>query len=230
VNHGRSGISTIAERAAHKLRAAETLERRRAFDRVDAQCKAREAAQSRAEGERLLAPPERLVGDASHELVPAPTEAEGARSPARWHVLNTLEEPTVIAVDASEARAHAATKAGVLSPALDAAASVGASNSLEKMIAHHVAAAHYAAMEIFGRLADGGVRLPPVELARLSNAAARLCEVAQAGCITLQRLKTGNTQTVVVQHVTVGHGGQAVVAGQVGTGSPKATRKKGSSE
>jgi hypothetical protein len=41
----------------------------------------------------------------------------------RLHVLSTLQEPDVISVDASEHRAHAATKAGVLSAALDAAVS-----------------------------------------------------------------------------------------------------------
>jgi hypothetical protein len=99
----------------------------------------------------------------------------------------------VISVDASEHRAHAATKAGVLSAALDAAASAGAETSLEKMLAHQVAAAHHAGMELLGRVAeDGGLgpSLPPVERARLTNAAARLFEVAQGGCLTLQRMKT----------------------------------------
>jgi len=116
---------------------------------------------------------------------------------------------------ASEHHAHAVTRAGVLSAAFDAAKSAGARNSLEKMIAHQTAAAHHAGMEIFGRLAEDGARLPPVELARLSNAAARLCEVSQGGCLTLQRMKTGGKQHVVVQHVTVSQGGQAVVAGRV---------------
>lgn len=37
--------------------------------------------------------------------------------------------------------------------------------------------------------------------------------MVQQGVITLQRLQTGGTQNVVVQHVYVGAGGQAVVAG-----------------
>jgi hypothetical protein len=86
------------------------------------------------------------------------------------------------------------------------------------MLAHQVAAAHHAGMEILGRLANAGAvgsPLPPVEHARLTNAAARLFEVAQGGCLTVQRLKTGGKQTVVVQHVTVSEGGQAVVAGRL---------------
>ena len=125
---GRSGIAFTAERAGHELRTADKLDRRRAFDPGDARRKTQEAARARAEGERLLAAPERLIGDASRELVPAPVALEADLSPARQHVLSTLEEPTVISVDASEHRAHAATKAGVLSAALDAAVSAGADN------------------------------------------------------------------------------------------------------
>ena len=136
----------------------------------------------------------------------------------RHHIVATLEEPNVISVDASEHRAHAATKAGVLSAALDASVSAGASNSLDKMIAHQVAAAHHAGMALLGRVAEDGMvgpRLPPVELARLTNAASRLFNVSQGGCVTLQRMKTGGKQHVIVQHVTVSQGGQTVVAGRV---------------
>jgi len=212
---GRSGIAHTADLAAHEFRKADKLERRRAFDPVDAFHAPREAARAREDGERLLKAPKHLIGDASLELVPAPVSPEADVSHARMHVLSTLEEPNVISVDASEHRAHAATKAGVLSAALDAAVSVGASNSLEKMIAHQVAAAHHAGMALLGRLADVYPPFPPVEFARLSNAAARLFEVSQNGCVTLQRLKTGGKQTVVVQHVNVEQGGQAVVAGRL---------------
>jgi len=34
--------------------------------------------------------------------------------------------------------------------------------------------------------------------------------------LALQKLRTGGGQTVTVQHVTVGDGGQAIVAGKVG--------------
>jgi hypothetical protein len=221
---GRSGIAVTAACAGHALRTADKLERRRAFDGVDARFKVLEAVQLRAEGEHLLARPASLIGDVRHELVPAPTAPE-TLSFARQHVLCTLEEPSIISIDASEHRAHAASKAGVLSAALDAAASAGAETSLEKMLAHQVAAVHHAGMELPGHIADDGLtRLPPVERARLTNAAARLFEVAQAGCLTLQRLKTGGKQTVVVQHVSVSEGGQAVVAGRLEGGRPRRGR------
>ncbi len=216
---GRSGIAYNADLATHEGRKAEKLRRRRALDQVDAALKMREAERATEDMERLLTPPKRLVGDASLELVPALGYSPDADTASiRHHVVNTLEEPNVISVDASEHRAHAASKAGVLSAALDASVSVGASNSLERMIAHQVAAAHHAGMALLGRVAEDGMvgpRLPPVELARLTNAASRLFDVSQGGCVTLQRMKTGGKQHVIVQHVTVSQGGQAVVAGRV---------------
>src|SRR5450432_2803319 len=53
---------------------------------------------------------------------------------------------------------------------------------------------------------------------RLMNTAARLMQVCQNACLTLQRIKTGGKQTVVVQHVQVSDGGQAVIAASVEAG------------
>ena len=49
-----------------------------------------------------------------------------------------------------------------------------------------------------------------------------MMDVYQAGCLTLQKLKTQGTQRVLVQYqqVNVGPGGQAVVAGKVGARTP----------
>ena len=223
----RSGIAFTAERAVHEHNKAEKLARRRAFDPVDAVCKVHEAALARADGERLLTPPAHLIGEAGTELVPAP-DPEAQVPTARLCFLDTLADPTTISIDASEHRAAVATRAGVLSPALDAAVSAKATNSLEKMLCHQMAAVHMAGMEMLVRMQEA-VRLPPVELARLTNATARLFEVYQSGCLTLQKLKTGGTQRVVVQHqqlVQVGPGGQAVVAGKVGGSRTRGRRRK----
>jgi hypothetical protein len=59
------------------------------------------------------------------------------------------------------------------------------------------------------------IELPLVEVARLSNAAARMMQIFQEGLLVLQKLRTGGKQTVVVQHVQVSDGGQAVIAGSV---------------
>jgi hypothetical protein len=204
----------MAAYAAHQFRQADK------FDTLDAPLKSVEAARARADGERLLEPPERLIGNASTELVPAP-DLEANVPTGRLSFLDTLAVPNTISVDASEHREAVTTRAGVLSPALDAAVSARAKNSIEKMLCHQMAAVHMAGMELLVRLEEA-VRLPPGETARLTNAVARLFEVYQSGCLVLQKLKTGGTQRVVVQYqqrVNVANGGQAVVAGKLGRGS-----------
>ena len=113
-----------------------------------------------------------------------------------------------------------------MEPAIDAAASAQAANSIEKMLCHQMAGLHFAIMRLLARSATPD--LPPVEVVRLTNAAARLSDSYQAGGVTLQKLKTGGTQRVLVQHqqVNVEQGGQAVVAGRIGGGSRRGRRKK----
>jgi hypothetical protein len=55
-----------------------------------------------------------------------------------------------------------------------------------------------------------------IQATRLANAIGRLMSTYQQGLLTVQRLRSGGKQTVVVQHVHVNEGGQAVVAGKVG--------------
>ncbi len=45
-----------------------------------------------------------------------------------------------------------------------------------------------------------------------------MMQVFQEGLLTLQRIRTGGKQTVVVQHVQVSDGGQAVIAGSMKSG------------
>ena len=128
-------------------------------------------------------------------------------------------EPTSISVDASEHRDSCQPGWRALRGS-NAAVSTNAANSIEKMLSHQLAAARMAGMDLLGRV-EQAPNLPPVERARLTNAAARLFEAFQAGCLTLQKLNTGGRQHVVVQHqqVNVGQGGQAIVAGKLGRGS-----------
>ena len=53
------------------------------------------------------------------------------------------------------------------------------------------------------------------EAARLINASARMFDSFQRGALTLHRLRNSGRQTMVVQHVHISDGGQAVVAGQM---------------
>lgn len=134
------------------------------------------------------------------------------------YLLDTLENPSLLSVIASEYRIDLAAyiDSRVAELAIDAAQTAQASNSLEKMLCHQMAAAHRAAMKMLGQ----AVRVPnyPVEVARLSNSAARMMQVFQEGLLVLQKIRTGGKQTVVVQHVQVSEGGQAVIAGNVKSG------------
>jgi hypothetical protein len=136
--------------------------------------------------------------------------------PKRASLIDTLEHPNMIGVEASEQRTADLQRVGILPLALDAAATAQASNSLEKMLCHQMAAAHHAAMRLLGdAFGDRFRALPPVELVRLTNGAARLMDAFQAAFVTLQRARTGGRQEVTVQHVHVTGGGQAVVAGTI---------------
>jgi hypothetical protein len=231
-NDGRSGISLIAELADREARKADHLEARPAFDKSDAFHKHLEAGRARGESARLLdCLPETLVGSPETELVPA-IQGESQVPIPRLTMVDTLAVPDVISVDASEQRAMSAHKAGVLSAALDTAKSAKARNSIEKMLCHQLAACHDAGMDLLGRFKETGyfTKLPVADQVRLINASARMFDVFQTGCLTLQKLKSGGKQHVVVQYqqqVNVANGGQAVVAGKASRQSRRQKSRTG---
>lgn len=96
----------------------------------------------------------------------------------------------------------------------DAAESVKASDSIEQMLIHQWAAFHKHAMQYLARAGD---ETNTIERCRMANTAARLASVSQEAIVTLNRKRTGGTQTVLVQHVSVNEGAQAVI-GSVQTG------------
>jgi hypothetical protein len=69
-------------------------------------------------------------------------------SSSHWAFVDTLRDPSLIAVDASEQRLERVRDAGVLELALDASESVKAGNSIEKMFVHQMAACHEYAMRL----------------------------------------------------------------------------------
>ncbi len=161
------------------------------------------------------------------ELVVATREAQ-ASIPG---VIDTLREsPGMLSASASRQRMELTGNA--LTIAADAAASIQARNSLEKMLAHQLAASHRLAMLFAEQSGDmlhryefqSGNHVLSVEASRLANAAARLMAAFQDGFTALDRIRRGGRQTVKVihQHVAVAPGGQAVVAGgAVQTGGRK---------
>jgi hypothetical protein len=173
-----------------------------------------QAERLEAEAEELLKPAGEIVrgsGGEAMELDPTASAVD-----QNWNLIETLQHPDSVSLGASRDRLELLADTEVLEAALDAAQSIQAGNSLEKMLAHQMAATHRAAMRLLAR--GGDDRLPPVEAARLTNAAARMMDVYQAALLTLQKIRTGGKQTVVVQHVQVSDGGQAVIAGNMKAG------------
>ncbi len=137
----------------------------------------------------------------------------------------TVEDPDAVTVEASRDRLDLASDAHCLALAADAAETIRAENSLEKMLAHQMAAAHAASMRLIGRAEDElhGASLVgsharhkgQLSATRLLNTAARLMTSFQDGMTALHRMRRGGRQVVTVQHVQVSDGGQAVVAGTV---------------
>jgi hypothetical protein len=70
---------------------------------------------------------------------------------------------------------------------------------------------------------DDGANL---RVTRLAGASSRLMIAFQQGMMTLDKLRAGGKQTILVQHVQVNEGGQAVVAGKVRGGAEGGGRKE----
>lgn len=123
---------------------------------------------------------------------------------------DTLTVPDLAAVEASFDRSRLLLEHGtdVVAMALDAANSIQASNSLEKMLAHQMAALHKSVMEQIGQLQyepDAAAQ------AKRLNAAAKCMTAYQHGLLTLRKMRQGGKQRITVQYVNVSNGSQAVL-------------------
>jgi hypothetical protein len=177
--------------------------------------------------ERVNSPPPvymQKIG-AGRELVPASILGETSRA---IELRDTVSDPNYVTVDASRDRLELANQAGCLEEALDAAETIEAQNSLERMLAHQLAASHRSGMRMteqlnvcLGRMNHGYPEEREracVQATRLAGAVARMNSSFQTGMLTLYKIRTGGQQVVTVQHVTVANGGQAVVAGRIAGG------------
>jgi len=129
------------------------------------------------------------------------------------------DSPDRAAVEASLARTDMLGQLNCTGLGLDTANSIGARNSLERMLAHQMAACHKTALDLMqeARMLNFKYNLDAntssVIQARKLNSANRLMQTFQQAMTTLSKTRTGGQQTVVVQHVQVNDGGQAIVAG-----------------
>jgi hypothetical protein len=134
-------------------------------------------------------------------------------------VRETLLDPDTISIDASGARLQLLADCDAVALGIDTAHSIIAKNALERMLAHQLAASHRQALRLMARIDRVDDNL---EKLRLSNACARLMQLFQDGIRLLNKIRTGGRQLVVVQHLQVWDGGQAVIAGKVQTRGDKA--------
>ena len=118
------------------------------------------------------------------------------------------QHPDMLVADASRQRMELADRADALQLGLDAAATIQARNSTERMLAHQLAAAHLAAMEMQAearalmrtyKCTGYEHHYLSIEAGRLMNASARMMDSYQRGLLTLERIRSGGRQTVVVQ-------------------------------
>ncbi len=143
-------------------------------------------------------------------------------------LVNTVDKPDNVTAEASQERLQLIFDADCTGLALDAAETIQAKNSLEKMLAHQLGAAHKLAMTFASRSlknlseSDNAITLHSkeyysLESIRASNASARMMDSFQKGLMALHKLRTGGNQTITVQHINVKDGGQAVVTGALDT-------------
>ena len=155
----------------------------------------------------------------------------GELVPTDGEFKNTVRQPDLTTAVASRTRVELAAEAGALELAIDVAETIQATNSLEKILAHQVATCHTAAMKLISRadkelhrsdtMAESHRHVALLSANRLFGTATRLMVACQGAAETIQKLRTGGKQVVVVQHVQVADGGQAVVAGNLTGGRSK---------
>ena len=131
------------------------------------------------------------------------------------HVIDTLTQPNpnAIHLDASAERTTILHNAGALEIGIDAAESIGAKNSLEKMLAHQMAVCHVKAMSMMTKAENFPRGREDLEI-KMLNVAARMMDTFQKGMETLNKTRNGGKQTIVVKQVHVS-GGQNVIADKI---------------
>jgi hypothetical protein len=175
-------------------------QRRRAlapdYDPVRRQFELELANEMDAESEALLTPPEPLKRGLGAEIVPRMEDGLPGLG-------LTLTEPDLLNAETSQQRANLLERANVLELGIEAAQEAKASNALEKMMCHQLAAAHKRAMELV--TASKKSTCPEIAV-KQARAAARMMDAFSRSVSTLQRLQMGASQVVQIQHVqVVGH-------------------------
>jgi hypothetical protein len=176
---------------------------------LDAQGLKDDGPRNRAEWARMMAVEMKKQGlTRSHGMAQVNGECVDGTMPECLKESLTISD--LAAVEASLDRSRLLLQSGtdVAAMALDAANSIHAANSLEKMLAHQMAAAHKLVMEQMGQVCyEQNAR----DQTKRLNAAARCMAVYQQGLLALHKMRQNGQQRITVQYVNVSHGSQAVI-------------------
>jgi hypothetical protein len=132
------------------------------------------------------------------EVIEISSNEEGIHN---HRIVDTLQHPNRISLDASEDRLRLLDQMGVLELGLDTAISDGAKTSPERMQSHQLAALHLCGMTLLNRAMND--KLSADEARKLANAGARQFDTFQNVRRTQQALQTGGKQIITVNHVAV---------------------------
>ena len=173
-----------------------------------------------AKAEDVLTPTEPVQFTNAGEVVPRNTKSLHPDTP------RTVRVPNLAHLEASEERTRLldAAGTGVLSMGLALAEETEAEEGIQKMICHQMSLMH---VNIFQLMGDSKKQSDPIEQVRLKNCAIRMMTTFQQAALTLQRLKSGGEQRVVVKHLHMEQGAQAVIGNVTTRGVPGSRHKKG---
>lgn len=157
------------------------------------------ADQMDREAQALLTPQEPLKTGLGGEIIPQVEDGLPG-------VELALKKPDLLNLEASVQRSSLIERAGVLELGIETAKDTRAQGSVQKMISHQMAAAHKRAMNLLAESQEA----KDVEVAcKKARTAAKMMDAFSRAALTLQRLQTGASQVVQVQHVQVN--GPAVI-------------------
>ncbi len=126
-------------------------------------------------------------------------------------IMNTLATPGVAALDASRDRLALLAQGGVdrVAMAVDAADSIKAANSIERMLAHQMAALHATAMD---QMAKANLIQDPKYAIAAMNMAIRAMSVYQNAVLVFKRLRSSGSQQITIKHIDARDGGMVSVS------------------
>lgn len=176
----------------------------------------RKAAELREEINGYFLPKQSVIG-AGGEVVP---DVEAATE--RLQVEPDISDVDALKRTASLHRLEALANADAFAMGVELAESVEATNSVERCMAHQMGVAHALALRLAAKSTVSVYQVAdwvPVEkqqaeaysAARLANSAARLMDAFSRSAEALHKIRGGNPQQIVVQHIHMDGHAQAVI-------------------